>query len=330
MTNNDQHTISSSSNEIDAFWQTGIFSSFIGVDNVTINYAQFATDINAECIVISPGRVESYIKYQELAFELHQHGYNTFIIDHRGQGLSQRMSANKHKGHVVTFDDYSHDLATFINQYVNKSCAQNIKPILLAHSMGGAIATRVLQLYPDLVKAAVLSSPMFAINNGGIPLWLAKALIHSGALLNKVISNEPWYFFGQGNYNPKSFADNRITHSKSRYQRFVNRYQLQPKAQLGGVTFQWLAQALKVNADIFNDISKINTPILILQAGEDTIVDNAAQDSFCELLHQQNESLCQTGKPIRIDGAYHELFFEQDKYRQQAINTTLKWLADLQ
>lgn len=327
MTNNLQHSSSFASDDMDTFWQTGTFSSFIGVDNVEISFAQFTSTDHLQCLVISTGRVESYIKYQELALELYQQGYNVFIIDHRGQGISGRMTKNPDKGYVKNFDDYTDDLATFINQHVKSYCSGDNKPFLLGHSMGGAIAARLLQRYPNLIKAAVLSSPMFAINNGGIPTWLAKSIINSGAFFNNLISNEPWYFIGHGNYQAKSFADNTLTHSKSRYQRFIDSYQKQPKAQLGGVTFQWLTQALQVNEDIFNQLDLITTPILILQAGEDSIVDNTAQNNFCTALYQRDQSLCESSQPFRIEGAYHELFFEQDKYRQQALNKTLTWLT---
>ncbi|XQW85390.1 alpha/beta fold hydrolase [Thalassotalea piscium] len=326
MTQNSQLPIASASKALATFWQQGNFSTFNGIDNIKIHFATFTNQTNHQCLVISPGRVESYIKYQELAFELYQHGYNIFIIDHRGQGLSQRMTTNPHKGYVKRFDDYADDLATFITGHVNPSCLPGTKPLLLAHSMGGAIGTRVLQLHPNLVKAAVLSSPMFAINSGGIPLWLAKNLIHSGAFLNNVLSSEPWYFLGQNDYKAKEFADNILTHSPSRYQTFIKRYQQHQHVQLGGVTFQWLSQALQTNKDIFNDIDKIKTPVLILQAGEDSIVDSATQDDFCHALYQRNTQLCSSHKPYKINGAYHELFFEDDTYRQQALNKTLNWL----
>ena len=325
MPENTTHTTPNLHSGNTEFWQQGTFSSFLGIDSIRINFAAFTQPSYTQCLVLSPGRSESYIKYQELAFELSQQGYNIFIIDHRGQGLSQRMTTNPHKGYVKQFDDYAHDLATFINQYVLPHCAENDKPLLLAHSMGGAIATRTMQLYPELIKAAVLSSPMFAINSGAIPLWLAKGLIGSGTYLNQLLSEEPWYFIGQGNYQHSAFEDNPLTHSKSRYQQFISRYQAQSTVQLGGVTYHWLAQSLQVKDDIFADIERMNTPILILQAGADSIVDNNAQNDFCAAL-QQHKKLCSTGSPIRINGAYHELFFEKDVYRQQAITTALSWL----
>lgn len=312
--------------EIADFWQTGIFSSFQGVDDKRINYAAFISEQPQNCLVISPGRSESYLKYKELAFDLSSLNINIFIIDHRGQGLSERLLDNPHKGYVKQFDDYTEDLHTFIKTIVNSHCASNDKPILLAHSMGGAIATRLAQKYPDAVKATLLSSPMIAINKGGLPEWLAKSLINSGNFLNSLFDEQAWYFIGQSDYQVKSFEDNRLMYSKVRYQTFIDLYEEYPELQLGGVTINWLKQAVLTQQNIFAELNKITTPISIMQAGEDTIVDNQAQFDFCEQLNQLNPELCPQSKPLVIDGARHELLFESDQYRNQALSFVFDWV----
>jgi lysophospholipase len=314
------------SSEISDFWQTGKFASFQGIDNKRVNYAAFITNNKASSLVISPGRSESYLKYKELAFDLSQLNINIFIIDHRGQGLSERLLDNPHKGFVNQFDDYADDLQTFINTIVTPHNLSGQKPLLLAHSMGGAIATRLLQKYPDSIKAALFSSPMIGINSGGLPEWLAKTLITSRGFFNKLFSDQAWYFISQDDYQAKTFEKNPLMHSNVRYQTFIDLYQQTPKLQLGGVTGHWLQQALLNQKTMFSEINKITTPILIMQAGDDTIVDNQAQNEFCSQLHKINSSLCSQGKPFIIENAYHELFFESDKYRNQALDFTLSWI----
>lgn len=315
------------SSEIAEFWQTGQFSSFQGVDNKRINYAAFISDQTKNCLVISPGRSESYLKYKELAFDLSALNINIFIIDHRGQGLSERLLDNAHKGYVAKFDDYADDLNTFINTIVNPNCLSNDKPIVLAHSMGGAIATRLIQKYPDAVKATLLSSPMIAINKGGLPEWLAKTLIYSGSFFNRILAEQAWYFIGQSDYQVKSFEKNSLMHSKVRYQTFIDLYQEYPQLKLGGVTLNWLKQAMLTQQKIFTEINKITTPISIIQAGADTIVDNQVQFDFCYQLHQIEPELCAQSKPLVIAGALHELLFESDEYRDQALSFIVDWIA---
>jgi lysophospholipase len=314
------------SSEIADFWQTGEFSSFQGVENKRINYAAFISSQPESCLVISPGRSESYLKYKELAFDLSALNISIFIIDHRGQGLSERLLENPYKGYVDQFDDYTDDLNTFITTVVKPNCAIADKPILLGHSMGGAIATRLIQKYPNSVKATLLSSPMIAINKGGLPEWLAKTLIYSGTFFNQLLTDQAWYFIGQSDYQLKDFDGNHLMHSKIRYQTFIDLYQEYPQLQLGGVTFNWLKQAIIINQAIFSDLDKIATPISIMQAGEDTIVDNQVQNDFCQQLNQLKPLLCPLSQPLIIEGARHELLFEKDEYRNQALIFISDWI----
>ena len=310
---------------LDEFWYQGQFLSFIGKNEKRIAYAEFV-HINAnKNLIIVPGRCEGYLKYQELAYELFQQDVNVYLIDHRGQGLSERLTNNPHKGYVENFDDYSDDLTYFIKEIVNKNHPE-LKSFVIAHSMGSAITLRLLQRENDVIQAAVLCSPMIGINRGKLPLWLAKVIVNTGNWINTLFSKTPWYFFGQGDYDPPCFAKNKLTHDSERYQSFMKLYQQESKLQLGGVTFHWLAQALQTNKAIFDDLNKITAPLLVLQASADEIVDNAEQDKFCQLLHQLKPKICQQSQPITFEGAYHELFFEQDRFRTPAIKTSLEWL----
>lgn len=314
--------------DIASFWETGHFSSFQGKDNTRINYAAFIFKKNAECLIIAPGRSESYLKYQEVAFDLAQLGLNIFIIDHRGQGLSERLQENPHKGYVNEFDDYADDLHTFIG--VTKShCATEKQPLVLAHSMGGAITVRLLQKYPGSVKSALLASPMIAINKGGLPDWLAKTLIYSGSFINQLFTDQSWYFFGQSDYKATPFEKNSLTQSAIRYQVFKQLYKNTPDVQLGGVTIQWLKQALLAQARMFTDISQIQDSVIILQAENDSVVNNKIQTTFCQKLHQLSPNLCQQGSPYIIDDAKHELLFEKDEIRNKALTFIAEWV-DLQ
>ncbi|PKG85400.1 lysophospholipase [Colwellia sp. 75C3] len=310
--------------KITYFWQQGLFDSFSGVGEVNIHYAQFIqkqTDL--QTIVVVPGRCESYLKYQELAFDLYHQGYNIFIIDHRGQGLSGRLLPNREKGYVTKFQHYIDDLQCFIEDIVTQQCSE--KPYLLAHSMGGAIATRFMQNFPYTIKAAVISSPMLGFYSALIPQNIAKALVTIKLRLNNIISKTPWYFIGQKNYSSVSFTENKLTHSKHRYRHFVDLYKNNKRIQLGGVTTHWLAECIAAQKEIFAQISQLKTPILLLQAGSDTVVCQQAQNDFCQQLYASQPQSCPGGLPNRIEHAYHELFFETDDYRNQAVAQSIAW-----
>lgn len=301
------------------FWrQHAVEGEFKGKDGVTIRYAALRQAKVDRAILIVNGRVESYLKYQELAWDLWRQGYSLYLIDHRGQGMSGRMLDNPQKGYVDQFDDYVVDLKQFHDQIIMAD--QPAKLFLLAHSMGGAISARYLERWPEDIKAAVLSSPMMGINLGGLPKWLAKGLAATLGTVGGWIG-EPPYGPGQGPYQDDGFADNGLTHSHSRYQAFRQLYEQYPQIKLGGATAHWIYQGITGADAAIAGAGAIKTPLLVLQAGDDKIVDNAAQDRFCTL------AKCEGGKPLRIEGAWHELLMETDDKRQPALTAMAEFFA---
>lgn len=301
------------------FWrQHAIEGEFKGKDGVAIRYAALRQEKVDRAILIVNGRVESYLKYQELAWDLWRQGYSLYLIDHRGQGMSGRMLNDHDKGYVDQFDDYVVDLKQFHDQIIMAD--KPAKLFLLAHSMGGAISARYLERWPDDIRAAVLSSPMLGINLGGLPKWLAKGLATTIGTVGGWFG-EPPYGPGQGPYQDHGFADNELTHSQSRYQAFRQIYEQHPQIKLGGATAHWIYQGITGADAAIADAGAIKTPLLLLQAGNDSVVDNAAQDAFC------TKARCEGGKPLRIEGAWHELFIESDDKRQPALTAILDFFA---
>lgn len=318
-----EHELIAKQPVIEKFWQRGEFASFKSYDHLDIHYALFFAAENTQCIVISQGRSESYLKYKELAFDLASNGYNVAMIDHRGQGLSQRELEDRDKGYVKNFNDYAVDMHQWLSNVVQPKCHNEL--FLLAHSMGGAIATRYVQQFPKTFNAAVLSSPMIAVNGGSIPDWLGKPLIKTSHFIDDLFSDQSAYFFGHGRSKEKVFIENDLMQSEVRFQIFKETYQQNPEIKLGGVTLAWLDAAVENETYIFDNIAKIQTPTLILQAGNDTVVSNAKQHEFCEQLNALHSRSCPSGKPIILNNALHELFFEIDEIRNEALNQTLIW-----
>ena len=301
------------------FWrQHAIEGEFKGKDGVAIRYAALRQEKVDRAILIVNGRVESYLKYQELAWDLWRQGYSLYLIDHRGQGMSGRMLNDHDKGYVDQFDDYVVDMKQFHDQIIMAD--KPAKLFLLAHSMGGAISARYLERWPDDIRAAVLSSPMLGINLGGLPKWLAKGLATTIGTVGGWFG-EPPYGPGQGPYQDHGFADNELTHSQSRYQAFRQMYEQHPQIKLGGATAHWIYQGITGADAAIADAGAIKTPLLLLQAGNDSVVDNSAQDAFC------TKARCEGGKPLRIEGAWHELFIESDDKRQPALTAMLDFFA---
>ena len=120
------------------FWRQREEAEFKGVDDVPVRFVRFCAQHNDRLVLICPGRIESYVKYAEVAYDLFHCGFDVMIIDHRGQGRSGRLLSDTHRGHVVNFSDYVDDGRALA---AAGGSGHWRKRFILAHSMGGAIAT---------------------------------------------------------------------------------------------------------------------------------------------------------------------------------------------
>lgn len=305
-------------NYIEPFWKSRVSQGvFGGKDGVEICYA-FAINASATgSIVISSGRIESFIKYKELVYNLYHAGFSVFIHDHRGQGLSGRMTPNVQQGFVRDFDDYVSDLKLFYDKVVAPK-SEHV-PMLLCHSMGSAIGALYAMKHPNDFGRIAFSAPMFGIKPA-LPDWFACCLVKFHLAINLFFSKRPWYFFGQNNYIDEAFQNNRLTHCETRYQIFREAYESHPEAKLGGVTGRWLMAAHEAMMDIRANAESFPIPALILQAGQDAIVDNTRQN---EVANKIND--CEF---LRIPGARHEILMESDGYRDIALRAVLNFFSD--
>lgn len=296
-------------------------------DGLPLRYVRLAVPGARAAVVVANGRTESFLKYKELAWDLNRAGYTVYLLDHRGQGLSPRLlpdPAEHDKGHVQDFEDYVRDFAGFVEQVVVP--AEAGPRLLLAHSMGGAIAVRLLQTRPGLFRAAALSSPMLepnariAISVESSCWWFR----HTDWLCPSCYAGFVPHPYQQ---TPQTLGD--YTHSPARWAAVLQEYAQAPAARLGGPTRRWVGEACAVSDRMLAQAGEVRTPLLLLQAGEDTAVMPEAQDAFCSARLAATGQGCggEQGGPLRIPGAAHELFIEADAYRVPALNAVLDFFA---
>ncbi|MCL4409506.1 MAG: alpha/beta fold hydrolase [Gammaproteobacteria bacterium] len=305
--------------ELTKFYRSIEHREFTSRDGKEIHYGLCRPENPRGWVVISPGRVESYIKYQEVALEFVAEGYAVAMIDHRGQGHSTRLTANQQQGHVGRFLDYAEDFAEWL-ALLKADFAD--KPVyLLAHSMGGAISMTYLQQVagrhgysPSPFHKAALSAPMMGINTAPWPLWLAKPMTRSLAALNQFLSpKRHWYAPGTGDYQKEAFAVNRLTHSEARYDWFSQMYQDLPAIKVGGPTNHWVAEGVQAAEQVVQLAERVDIPVLLLQGDQDIIVAPEPQHRFVDKLAHPASRL----EPIA--GAKHEILMETDAIRAPAL-----------
>lgn len=308
--------------KINDFWEINAKSSdFIGVDNKRVHTVTISSG-NDKAIVIAQGRNESVLKYKELTYDLSSQGYDVFLIDHRGQGFSERFGGDQYRGYVTNFQDYVDDLNQYVTSLTLDKKYQH--SYLLSHSMGGAISALYLQQYKHPFQASVFFSPMLSINFAGLPSSVAKVIAYSSAEVCSWFSNKACYVpMGKG-YTARTFVDNELTHSEKRFHSSHAGLETSPETQLGDVTMRWGATSISATEQAIKEAGKITIPILMFQAGSDTVVTSEGQTAFF-----QNVTNCKLKQFINIEGAKHEILLERDEYRLVALNHTLRFLAEI-
>ncbi len=299
--------------EVVPFYEAGHPGFVRGENGVRLAYRSFIHPKARGAIVVANGYSENLHKYAEVAFDLYALGYSVFLFDHRGQGYSDHLLKDSHKAHTDDFENYVKDLQTIFQQVV-KPRAQPPR-FLIAHSMGGAIAARFLEEHPEGFQKVVLIAPMLGLT---FPKWLESPLCSFLNLLSWLSIDT---FFIRPPRDPASytFATTEVTYSQARYETL--NYTItahEPEVHVWGLTARWLGQALNSGHRIENDATRIQTPILLLQAGKDSFVRADAQDQFCRLAGN-----CRL---IRIPGALHEILMETDQIRTPAIKEIADFL----
>jgi lysophospholipase len=260
------------------------FLSFRGAKDKRVNFTKFSKEASGVkgALVISVGRAESSISYYETAKSFLDIGYSPiYVLDHRGQGLSERLLFNKQKGFVEEFNFYGDDFNTFVDEIV-KNETKGKKLFLVAHSMGAAVSADSLMRYNNRFDALVFVAPMFKLRLEKSEEETLVDINYYCFFLAKWTGLCKTYIPGGDDFNPKSpFPNNRLTKDKNRYKFMFKAYELWPESELGSATLNWVKESIVATQNIRQNSNKIDIPTLILQAGKDRVVDNIGQDVYC-------------------------------------------------
>ena len=256
------------------------------------------------CVLLD-GQTEFLEKYEEVAGELNARGFRVASLDWRGQGGSARLVADPLKVHVADFTDYDGDLAAFMEQVVRPLATK--PPIVLAHSMGGQVLMRALHDKPDQFAAAVFTAPMMRALTRGYPPAFARIVCMAE---NFAGQQESWVW-GMAERDPlkMSFEDNLVTSDRARFARNQSLLAAQKDIRLAGPTWGWLEAAYRSMERVMANgyAEAITTPMLIIGAGRDRIVDTRAARQFAARLPN--------GSYLEFAEAEHEILMENDSIR---------------
>ncbi len=288
-------------------WPEGIAAHWWhAADGTRIRYARVpAVGAPRGTVVLCNGRADFIEKHLEVLCELQQRGRSVLAFDWRGQGLSDRLTADPLKGHAVDFDHHLADLRGLL-----AACQADMPgPVtLLGHSMGGALALRAVQRGDITPVRLVLSAPMLGINTGAIPDAVGRAAV-AGLM---ALGLREGFFPGRAT-DPlqETIAQSILTHDSVRFQRAQDLMRANPALMLGGVTVGWLHAAFRLIDQLWvpGQMPGVGVPVEIIGADHDALVDVKAMAQAVHLLPHAHLTT--------VAGARHEILLEIDAYRQQ-------------
>ncbi|MBL7226248.1 MAG: alpha/beta hydrolase [Desulfobacteraceae bacterium] len=255
--------------------------NFKGIRGLRIYYQCWLPENEPKAVLlIVHGLAEHSGRYMNVVNHFVPLGYAIYGIDHIGHGKSDGSRV-----YVRRFEDFTDTLKTFSDMIRDWQPEKSI--LLVGHSMGGLISSIYLLDHQDELSGAVLSGPSVKV-----PDNISSATILVAQLFSTLM--------------PRLGLIALEAEGVSRDPAVVQAYLNDPLVYTGKTTARLAAELLKAMKRVAVDASKITLPILIVQGGEDRLVD----PDGAQMLH---DTVGSVDKTLKIyDGLYHEVFNEPE------------------
>ena len=299
----DDSLVSIPANPVPANGTAGVLET---ADGLALRFARWPPPPGRKgTVCLFQGRAEFIEKYFEVVGELQARGFAVATLDWRGQGLSQRLLRDPHKGHVRRFSDYVIDLAVFVKEVVLPDCPPPY--FALGQGMGATVLIEIAARGYRWFDRMVLSAPMIGLAQQS--LWGAGPAIVRAMRL----AGLGRLYVPGGGATPIAavpFAGNLMTSDPVRYARTAAILEAEPALGVGAPTIGWVGAAFRTMAALREPsyAARLFQPMLLLAAGHDQFTSLAAIEGFAWNLR--------AGSHLIVPGAMHEILMEQDKYRQ--------------
>ncbi len=236
-----------------------------------------------------------------------------YFLEQRGYGYSEGKLAEPDLVYIDSFDTYVEDLNEFVTKVIKQESA-GLPLIMLSHSMGGAIGALYLESYPDVFKAAVFSSPMLKMNTGGMSRFKINLVKVYMLLMHKQKSLSP----GQKRFATEPDFENSSALSKARFDYVFKMRVSDYHYQTFGASLGWVMAALDSEKKILENAYKIKIPVVLIQAGMDSLVMPRGVELFMQKVPQARKLMYEDSK--------HEIFNAHDDVRKKYFNDVLEEL----
>jgi alpha-beta hydrolase superfamily lysophospholipase len=252
-------------------------------------------------IVLVHGLAEHSGRHAATAKYLAGKGWAVYACDLRSHGLSPD-GHRPGRVHVDKFADYALDVKAVLA--LAKRRHPGLPCVILGHSMGGLIALSYALDHPDSLAGAIISSPALGTHPDFRPPLVLKLL---AGILSRLA---PHAFF------TKDLDANAISRDPEVVQAYISDPLVSEK-----VSARWYATLMKAMEIAHERAASLSIPMLLMQSGDDTLVDPAAPGRWAATAPEDLVEL------VIWDGLYHEMLNEPEK--DQVRERISGWLDEL-
>jgi alpha-beta hydrolase superfamily lysophospholipase len=245
-------------------------------------------------VMVVHGLADHSGRHKELCEFLAGRGFLCQAIDYRGHGKSPGQRA-----HVRRFSDYQKDLRALDSHTSERYKGPRF---FLGHSFGGLLVLDLLlSPSPPDVAGAILSSPLLGIHPDTKPGTPRRLL---GQTLSRIWPNVPF---------PSGLDPSHV----SRDPAVVAGYRADPLVSRT-VTPRWYTETGEALARVGACAGAVRSPLLVIYAGADRIVDPAATRAFVQ----------RTPRGLVEEHCYPELFHEifHEPEKAHVLERAAAWL----
>lgn len=249
-------------------------------------------------IVLIHGVGEHSGRYKESAEFFAARNIDVYAFDLEGFGRSDGK-----RGHIDSFTDYADDVQQFLELVPTLGAQSAI--FLMGHSLGAIVCLETIQRYSDLGLAGLLlSGPPFRLNVTAAE-WFRKCASFVSSIVPALTFEE------------RSIQINMLTHDEQKKEEFLRDPLRHYKR-----SFTLIREFFKAEKRAYSYSDLINVPLLIIQGGDDTIIDVKRVEEFYRAVEREDKML------IIYPEMYHEVLNEIE--RERVYGDVVRWIKETQ
>ncbi len=259
----------------------GTFRSF---DGSMLFYREWEheTDSNGRILIILHRGHEHSKRLEPIAASELFAGYKIFSFDNRGHGYTEA-------GACYEFMDLVRDLDSFVSFICQKEGKRHEDIFIIANSVAGVTASTWVHDYAPKVKGVALIAPAFKIK---LYVPFAKSF------LKMAVKVKP-------DFNIRSYVKSRLlTHDELQQKLYDEDSRITPF-----IPARQLTTLLDTAQRVVEDAELITTPMIVLSASEDYVVDNGIQGDFFARLSSSLKAF------VPLEGFYHGILYEKEYHK---------------